>query len=269
MPTENRSSNTEMVSVPEGYMLVERSIWTEQQVEAATASITLMKGVPGTRDRDLAMAAIDAAQCKAPDITLADLLPAQQGQGEPVALAIPDECPHIIVFDDADQSDEYFCGAGARPAALRRLEQISRSWNAHLFVRVARNSRDDRYPSATVNDPAEVERLRNCLRTEVEAGDSWKREAEELRAQLAEAQALLNDVIGDIHFVIASDTRQRIDAHLSASAEPRAPIDPDQLALDCATEVMAHLEQVVLPGGRSQLKAQVQCRVRAALDRKS
>ncbi|MES3709068.1 hypothetical protein QC590_12595 [Pseudomonas putida] len=85
MPTENRSSNTEMVSVPEGFMLVERSIWTEQQVEAATACITRLKGVHGMRDRDLAMAAIDAAQCKAPDIALSDLLPAPQPQAEPIA----------------------------------------------------------------------------------------------------------------------------------------------------------------------------------------
>jgi len=74
-----------MVSVPEGYMLVERSIWTEQQVEAATACITRLKGVHGMRDRDLAMAAIDAAQCKAPDIALADLLPAPQPHPEPIA----------------------------------------------------------------------------------------------------------------------------------------------------------------------------------------
>lgn len=84
MPTENRSSNTEMVSVPEGFMLVERSIWTEQQVEAATACITRLKGVHGMRDRDLAMAAIDAAQCKAPDISLADVLPAPQPHPEPI-----------------------------------------------------------------------------------------------------------------------------------------------------------------------------------------
>lgn len=85
MPTVNRSSNTEMVSVPEGYMLVERSIWTEQQVESATACITRLKGVHGMRDRDLAMAAIDAAQCKAPDIALADLLPAPEPHPEPIA----------------------------------------------------------------------------------------------------------------------------------------------------------------------------------------
>ncbi|WP_259369628.1 hypothetical protein [Pseudomonas juntendi] len=85
MPTETRSSNTEMVSVPEGFMLVERSIWTEQQVEAATACITRLRGVHGMRDRDLAMAAIDAAQCKAPDIDLADLLPVQQPHPDPIA----------------------------------------------------------------------------------------------------------------------------------------------------------------------------------------
>jgi hypothetical protein len=67
-------SNNQMVSVPEGSMLVERSIWTEQQVDSAAACIRLLKDVPGMTDRDLAMTAIDAAQCKAPDITLADTL---------------------------------------------------------------------------------------------------------------------------------------------------------------------------------------------------
>ncbi|WP_323615299.1 hypothetical protein [Pseudomonas putida] len=85
MPTENRSSNTEMVSVPEGFMLVERSIWTEKQVDAATACITRLKGVPTMTDRALAMAAIDAAQCTAPDIALSDLLPAPQPHPEPIA----------------------------------------------------------------------------------------------------------------------------------------------------------------------------------------
>lgn len=89
MPTENRSSNTEIVSMPEGFMLVERSIWTEQQVDAATSCITRLKGVPSMTDRDLAMAALDAAQCTAPDIALSDLLPAEQRQSEPM-VSIPD-----------------------------------------------------------------------------------------------------------------------------------------------------------------------------------
>ena len=63
-------------------------------------------------------------------------------------LSIPDECPHMIVFDDADREQMVFAGAGSRDAALKTWEKISNSWNAHLFVRIARNSRDDRYPSA-------------------------------------------------------------------------------------------------------------------------
>jgi len=74
-----------MVSVPEGFMLVERSIWTEKQVDAATACITRLKGVPTMTDRALAMAAIDAAQCTAPDIALSDLLPAPQPHPDPIA----------------------------------------------------------------------------------------------------------------------------------------------------------------------------------------
>lgn len=84
---------------------------------------------------------------------------AAQHQGEPVALAIPEECPHLIVFDDTEVASLMFSGAGARAAALKKWDAISTSWNAHLFVRVARNSRDDGHPCATVADAGEVERL--------------------------------------------------------------------------------------------------------------
>lgn len=88
------------------------------------------------------------------------------GQGERQE-AVPEETPHIIVFDDADRPDEKFSGAGARPAALRRWEQISVSWNAHLFVRVERNSRDDPYPCARL--ASQVNRIPAGLYAELEA----------------------------------------------------------------------------------------------------
>jgi len=144
-----------MVSVPEGFMLVERSIWTEQQVEAATASITLLKGVPGMRDRDLAMAAIDAAQCKAPDITLADLLPAQQGKGEPVALPEP----------KAHHLDPSF------------LPDVDKGWNACLDEITKLG------PLYTHADPAEVEQLRAVI-------DQQKSLIASLRAELVESYSI-------------------------------------------------------------------------------
>ena len=61
------------VVLPDGFMICERSIWTEAQVESATKCITMLKNAPGMTDRDLALAAMDAGQCTAPDITLADL----------------------------------------------------------------------------------------------------------------------------------------------------------------------------------------------------
>ncbi len=81
-----------------------------------------------------------------------DVLSELQDSAAPIAqtaqLVVPDECPHMIVFDDAERENELFAGCGARSAAMRRWEQISQSWNAHLFVRIERNSRDDRHPNA-------------------------------------------------------------------------------------------------------------------------
>ncbi|MDZ5602554.1 hypothetical protein SJI00_07190 [Pseudomonas sp. RP23018S] len=209
MPTENRSNSTELSKIV---------------TEALVCMVSGVTGMTPPADEPLPgfiQAPIDRAVTRISDF-LAQ--PAQQHQGEPVALAIPEECPHIIVFDDHDRVDEHFCGAGARPAALRRFEQISRSWNAHLFVRVERNSRDDRYPSATVADLAEVERLRGEVRRLHEAGEFLDNVSQgienKLRAQLAEAQALLRDISTrpDLPEVV----RCWLETYLSASTEPSA-----------------------------------------------
>ncbi|WP_183134293.1 hypothetical protein [Pseudomonas syringae] len=105
---------------------------------------------------------------------------AQPADLQGASLAIPDECPHMIVFDDADRENLSFAGCGARQAALKTFEQISGSWNAHLFVRVARNSRDDRYPSASVvadqqGEPvawANGEQLLLCSHSRLDVGHS-------------------------------------------------------------------------------------------------
>jgi uncharacterized protein YpiB (UPF0302 family) len=73
-----------------------------------------------------------------------------------LALAIPEECPHMIVFDDADVKPIMFAGSGSRHAALKTFEKISHNWNAHLFVRIASNSRDDKHPVAAVADMPEI-----------------------------------------------------------------------------------------------------------------
>ncbi|SPO67443.1 hypothetical protein [Pseudomonas sp. JV241A] len=255
MPTENRSSNTEQtVSVPEGYMLVERSIWTEQQVEAATACITRLKVVPGMRDRDLAMAAIDAAQCKAPDVTLADLQAvarldeldckecegaqrlcwscnaAAQHQGKPVAYLVTDV-------------------HGQKKALRAGAEGIERH----------RHSGSTLVPLYTHADAGEVQRLRKeLLAAETQAAnhraerDTQNTKLNGMRAQLAERDALLRGTslmlksiahkldgfhrdfpgqwCGYLDRALGGAEYQYgvIEAALSDSEEPSAPVEHDQ-----------------------------------------
>jgi len=66
---------------------------------------------------------------------------------------LPEECPFVIIFDDADLKPLHFAGAGSKTAALTAYERASTQWNAHLFVRIAHNSRDDRFPDASLDTP--------------------------------------------------------------------------------------------------------------------
>jgi hypothetical protein len=149
--------------------------WAWQKSRAILAAPVEQQSTWESLARKLAWYLPGALEANAPHMTaetMHDALEAlDQVRKMPVeqqALHVPDECPHMIVFDDADREPLTFAGCGARQAAMKTWEQISRSWNAHLFVRVARNSRDDRYPSADVvpveqqgepvADPVETER---------------------------------------------------------------------------------------------------------------
>ncbi|EJN33291.1 hypothetical protein PMI38_04846 [Pseudomonas sp. GM84] len=215
MPTENRSSTIEqhdhiegiidMVGVPEGYMLVERSIWTEKQVDAATACITRLKGVPTMTDRALAMAAIDAAQCTAPDIALSDLLPAPQPHPEPMAWMVgtafwwtKEEAER-----DAAETGLPIVGLGPMtdPGEVERLRSIERSYGLR----------------EALLEQVKGERDRMIARTM------------ELSGQLADQDALLHKLKETLQreywdeYAGLDETRELIDVALSASAEPSAP----------------------------------------------
>ncbi len=250
MPTENRSSNTEMVSVPEGYMLVERSIWTEQQVESATACITRLKGVHGMRDRDLAMAAIDAAQCKAPDIALADILPVQHPHPEPIAWMVG------TAFWWTKEEAERDAAATGLPmipvgtmvdaSEVERLREENRVLQKQLGERWADidalNKSNEEYSAAAVDSGMQSDTLRAQL-AELEAlhggelglpKEGWpeyhKREMESLRdltvgryeRKLAERDALLRELADAPPAAMEFRLQQKVKAALSASAEPSA-----------------------------------------------
>ncbi|HBN8325620.1 TPA: hypothetical protein L3692_004119 [Pseudomonas aeruginosa] len=68
-------------SVPEGWMLVECGIWTQEQVDEMQKTVARFRNSEFVDDRALAMAVADAGQCKAPEISLAELLAAAPAQG--------------------------------------------------------------------------------------------------------------------------------------------------------------------------------------------
>lgn len=57
-------------------MLVECGIWTQEQVDEMQKTVTRFRNSEFVDDRALAMAVADAGQCKAPEISLAELLAA-------------------------------------------------------------------------------------------------------------------------------------------------------------------------------------------------
>ncbi|HFT1758732.1 TPA: hypothetical protein R6C92_003645 [Pseudomonas aeruginosa] len=66
-------------SVPEGWMLVECGIWTQEQVDEMQKTVARFRNSEFVDDRALAMAVADAGQCKAPEISLAELLAGAPG----------------------------------------------------------------------------------------------------------------------------------------------------------------------------------------------
>ncbi|MFJ7007638.1 hypothetical protein [Pseudomonas putida] len=237
MPTENRSSNTELVSVPEGFMLVERSIWTEQQVEAATACITRLKGVPTMTDRALAMAAIDAAQCTAPDIALSDLMPAPQPHAEPIAWMVG-----TAFWWTKEEAERDAAATGLPVVAIGPMptRQGEPAWfmteGGVSAMHAKAKARSDQQgldtssycvPLYTHADHGEVERVKAEHRKHaaelIASRGLIREERDALRALLVEALAFLDEAY---KHDIGTQLKRVIKAfYLSASVEPSAPVD--------------------------------------------
>lgn len=71
-------------------------------------------------------------------------------------LHLPTDGAYLIRYDDADEPDEFFARSGAREAAMSRYKQRSLAWNAHLYVKIDSNSRDESCPNASLCAPADA-----------------------------------------------------------------------------------------------------------------
>ena len=224
MPTENRSSNTEMVSVPRE--LLERCDFGKNTASALAAlpelravlaqpapqphaePIAWMVGTAIWRTKEEAER--DAAATGLPIVGLGPMTgiaPAEQSKGTPVG--------EVVAF-----------GKG--------LHEIA--WAQGKLPRLG----EKLYTHA---DPVEVERLRADLETVKADRDAYGHNAIDLRARLAEAQALLrtqDDLLSKAfqHDIGTPLKREIRAAALTTSAEPSAPTDIDRDALVAAVCVL-------------------------------
>ncbi|MCU8992471.1 hypothetical protein OE505_28630, partial [Pseudomonas aeruginosa] len=172
-------------SVPEGWMLVECGIWTQEQVDEMQKTVTRFRNSEFVDDRALAMAVADAGQCKAPEISLAELLAAAPGNSVPQAwLDVQAERRRQVEaegwtpeHDDEHDSGEIACAAAcyalppAHPARIEgALGRYGRDPNIWPWTRdwwkPAPNDRRRELIKAGALVLAEIERLDRAAATQ-------------------------------------------------------------------------------------------------------
>ena len=213
MPTENRSSNTEMVSVPP-YIGQEPLVgryyparcrscgWVGSSEELTEDDAQC------TRDIGDRLCLGDCDELGRDDllsIIQAMAKPAEQHQGEPVSL--PERKGTHLHYDSL-------------------MPTFSKGWNACLDE-IAKLGQ-----LYTHADPGEVERCEARLHEVASLCASVEQERDTLRAQLAERDELLRDTKRCIerNDYPVFELLKRIDAALSASAESSAPVERDERA---------------------------------------
>lgn len=190
MPTENRSSNAETTSelLPCPFCGQQDFLIERLDIDA---SVVICQGLTGPHEACLARGPVGVVQDEGEDQPGRDKAVelwnarAEQLQGEQTT------CSHEWTDDGAwllactkcgaQENHEPYGWVQTRGNAINRFTQewdIVQEWENQGFQYKAMHD----HPAPV--DAGEVERLRNCLRTEVEAGDSWKREAQDLREEL-------------------------------------------------------------------------------------
>lgn len=209
MPTENRSSNTEMVSVLLPCPFCAQQDFLIERLDS-DASVVICQGLTGPHEACLARGPVGVAQDEGEEQPGRDKAVelwnarAEQHQGEPAVLPArkPEPTEESDVFTDSENSGFNAC-----------LDEIAKLG-----------------PLYTLADPGEVERLRLLVSAGQEIEDHLSKQVDianitisALRAHLAERDALLRDLEGKT--ILSWPDKHRISAALSASAEPSAPVE--------------------------------------------
>ncbi|HGM8364018.1 hypothetical protein N0752_24415 [Pseudomonas aeruginosa] len=159
-------------SVPEGWMLVECGIWTQEQVDEMQKTVTRFRNSEFVDDRALAMAVADAGQCKAPEISLAELLATAPGKEVPQAwIDVQAERRRQITAEGwTPEHDDLYCAAELPRAAAAYILNGANDEAPAIWPFVAKwwKPRDARsnYVRASALILAEIERLDRAAATQ-------------------------------------------------------------------------------------------------------
>ncbi|URD40688.1 DUF3850 domain-containing protein [Pseudomonas sp. BYT-5] len=233
MPTENRSSNTERVSVPREHELKIRQtpladllsglktgeIRDCSDREFAVGDTVLLREIDDARDYTGTVLRRTITHVQKnyglPDhlCVLSYGQPAEQPQGEPVGTLLIDE-----YFDGREVGD---VDVQLDTKACEQLAEKYPGQSLPLYI----------CPAPT--DPGEVDQLSQVIRDLNDERDEIGAEVGRLRAQLAERDALLAEIAkrhwSGVDFDLPANLAARIKA-LSASAAPSAPVERDERA---------------------------------------
>lgn len=236
MPKENRSSNTEMVSVPREWLnsvaLLQMPLDELQEQAVQHLCEPCDEHAPQSHPNPIAWmvgtafwwtkeeAERDAAETGLPIVGLgpmAGAVLAGQHQGEPVTLpARKDPTQGWAVPGGVAKADGW-------NAFLDEIAKLGPLYT-HADTAEVESLKADKQAFAqnAIDLRAEVERLRAACEAEFRSVEVLTEANQKLQAQLAEAQALLQEAANIAMFTLPSGWHKR-RAALSASAEPSAP----------------------------------------------
>lgn len=199
--------------------------------------------------------------------------PPTESATTPAEVDAPEDGAYLIQYDDPSQSPELFVGHGAHDAAHHRYAQISDSWNAHLFAKIASNSRDCTVPNyATTLARQLAKSERDCaeLRALLTAQNAAVARTDALARQLAEAKAGMerrgDDMIVPMKLLDEINTtsaawQERAEQAESALAEATRRLEEVEAALQGLLDY-AELGDIT---GKRRSFAEIKTAARAAL----
>ncbi|HGT3136215.1 TPA: hypothetical protein ACM2X8_001069, partial [Pseudomonas aeruginosa] len=205
-------------SVPEGWMLVECGIWTQEQVDEMQKTVARFRNSEFVDNRALAMAVADAGQCKAPEISLAELLAAAPGNS--AQHSVPEGLAEFSQFLSAVMDAAGLVRYGRRSKELSEyLGAQCMKYRLSAPVAQAQHSVPEKVRTLLSRAQCEIEHLAECLENVCEDEEDF-----DVREDVADGRVVAADIA---HMLAAAPDKEVPQAWLDVQAERRRQVEAE------------------------------------------